>query len=212
MAEATLAELRQITNAVLIPADLGNPDDCRRLVEEAAGALGGLDVLVSNAAIQTQHSLLESSREIFEGVINVNLRAAFLLMRCAHPHLKRSSAGRIILITSVHGKRPTDFDAAYAVSKGGLEMLCREAAIEFARDGITVNLIAPGGVIIEGKTGNPKPFSVVRVPRARMLTKYPLGRPGLPKDTAAVACFLAGEEAEHITGTTVRVDGGTVLL
>ena len=212
MSQETLALLRQETEAILIPADIADPAQCSTLVQETTLAFGALDVLVCNAAIQTQHSLIESNLDTLNYVLRVNLRSAFQLMREAQPWLARSGTGRIILISSVHGKRATDFDAAYAISKGGLEMLCREAAIAYAHDGITVNIIAPGGTKIEGKTGNPKSFSTRLAPNRRMVSRYPLGRAGLPSDAAAVACFLAGTGAEHITGTTIRVDGGCVLL
>ncbi|MDR2656987.1 MAG: SDR family oxidoreductase, partial [Oscillospiraceae bacterium] len=219
MAQDTLAELKTLTDAYLIPSDVGTPSGCEYLVGQAVNDLGGLDVLVNNAAIQTHHSFIESNLEIFTRVINVNLRAAFLMMKYAAPHLKESGNGRIVVISSVHGKRPTDFDAAYATSKGGLEMLTREAALELGHLGITVNIVAPGGVKIEGKTGQPKPFSVL--PRHQNLSEeerllrfrsvFPSGRGGLPSDAAAVVCFLALKEAEHITGTTIRVDGGSML-
>lgn len=212
MAEETLKELQELTEAILIPSDLSKPEGCRYVIEETVRAFGGLDILISNAAMQTQHSILESSRDIFKYVLNVNLRSAVFVMKYAHPYLKASAAGRIVLISSVHGVRPTDFDAAYATSKGGMEMLCREAALEFAADGITVNTIAPGGVIIEGKTGNPKPPTVKPKQRKKQYWQSLTGRRGLPADSAATACFLASEGAEHITGTTIHVDGGLLSL
>ncbi|MDR1060060.1 MAG: SDR family oxidoreductase [Clostridiales bacterium] len=212
MAQETLFQLRELTEAVSVQSDVGSPEGCESLVRDAVGFLGGLDILISNAAIQTQHSFLESSLEIFRRVIDVNLRAAYLLLGLCHRYLKESGRGRVILISSVHGKRPTDFDAAYAVSKGGMEMLCREAAVEFAPDGITVNAIAPAAVAIEGKTGNPRPMTVRPAGNPRHRLMYPLGRIGTPQDVAGLACFLASEEAAFITGTTIRQDGCAMLL
>lgn len=212
MAAQTLNELKTLTDAACIQADVGTPEGCETLVKEAISFLGGLDVFVNNAALQTNHSFLESSRAILKQVLNVNLRAAYLLLGLCRPYLKESSAGRAILVSSVHGKRPTDFDAAYSVSKGGMEMLCREAAIEFAQDGTTVNIIAPGAVKIEGKTGDPKPLTNRQVALDRQFSLHLFGRIGLPEDVAALACFLAGPQAEFITGTTLRVDGGSMLL
>jgi glucose 1-dehydrogenase len=212
MAQETLSQLRELTAAASIQSDIGSPEGCEALIRDAVGFLGGLDILVSNAAIQTHHSFLESSREIFRQVIDVNLRAAYLLLGFCHRYLKESGQGRVIFISSVHGKRPTDFDAAYAVSKGGMEMLCREAAVEFAPDRITVNAIAPAAVAIEGKTGNPRPMTVQPVGNSRHRLMYPLGRVGTPQDVAGLACFLASEEAAFITGTTIRQDGCAMLL
>ncbi|MFV0399053.1 MAG: SDR family NAD(P)-dependent oxidoreductase [Oscillospiraceae bacterium] len=212
MAAETLKELQSITEAAVVQSDVGSPEGCEKLVREAVAFLGGLDILVNNAAIQTQYAFLESNRDTFKQVLNVNLRAPYLLMGLCHPYLKESGAGRIILISSVHGKRPTDFDAAYSTSKGGMEMLCREAAIEFAPDGITVNIVAPAGVKIEGKTGDPKPFTLKKMEWDRRFNMYPLGRIGLPSDVAYMACYLATKEAEFISGTTIRQDGCAMLL
>ena len=212
MAQDTLKELSAMTEAVLIPSDVGTPEGCKHLVDEAVRAFGGLDVLVNNAAIQTQYSFLEADSAVLKQVMNVNLRAAMLMLKYAHPYLKDAGAGRAILISSVHGKRPTDFDAAYAISKGGMEMLCREAAIAFAGDGITVNIVAPGAVMIESKTGNPKPMTILRVKREKYFSKHPMGRITVPEDVAQIVCFLSESGASQISGTTIRIDGCSMLL
>lgn len=130
--------------------------------------------------------------------------------------MKAQGAGRIINISSVHGKRPTDFDSVYAMTKGGIKMLTRESAIELAKYGITVNTIEPGAVYVGSKTGKPRPIvppdKVTDEGHRRNLRKFPLGRVGLPADIGHLACFLASEEAEFITGAAVRADGGSMLL
>lgn len=212
MAEDTLRELQALTPTILVQSDVGTPDGCQALVDAARNGYGRLDILVNNAAIQTQHPMLEGQYEDFLRIIRINLRAAYLMMQKSLPLLKASGQGRVILISSVHGKRPTDFDAAYAVSKGGLKMLCREAAIEFAPYGITVNIIAPGGVAIEGKTGNPAWPAFRKVERARHISAYPLGRVGLPSDSGELACYIASEKSEHLSGASIRLDGCAMLL
>lgn len=212
MAEDTLRELQALTPTILVQSDVGTPEGCQALVDAARNEYGRLDILVNNAAIQTQHPMLEGQYEDFLRIIRINLRAAYLMMQKSLPLLKASGQGRVILISSVHGKRPTDFDAAYAVSKGGLKMLCREAAIEFAPYGITVNIIAPGGVAIEGKTGNPAWPAFRKVERARYISAYPLGRVGLPSDSGELACYIASEKSEHLSGASIRLDGCAMLL
>lgn len=212
MAEDTLRELQALTPTILVQSDVGTLEGCQALVDAARNGYGRLDILVNNAAIQTQHPMLEGQYEDFLRIIRINLRAAYLMMQKSLPLLKASGQGRVILISSVHGKRPTDFDAAYAVSKGGLKMLCREAAIEFAPYGITVNIIAPGGVAIEGKTGNPAWPAFRKVERARHISAYPLGRVGLPSDSGELACYIASEKSEHLSGASIRLDGCAMLL
>jgi glucose 1-dehydrogenase len=215
MAKETLAELNTYSEAIAIQADISSPDNCERLVTETVSRYGALDILINNAALETHHSLLESNLGILTRLININLRPAFILMKSAYPYLKNAGEGRIIMISSVHGKRPLDFEAAYSVCKGGMEMLTREAAVELASDGITVNSIAPAAVKIEGKTGNLN-FGTLRFKKRHSsrnyLSKYRMGRVGLPSDTANMACFLASGEACHITGATIRIDGGAMLL
>jgi len=212
MAKDTLNELQELTDACVIQSDVGTPEGCECLVEQTVRRFDRIDILINNAALQTQHSLLESSLEILKRIININLRAALLMMQHTHKYLTQSAAGRIVLVSSVHGKRPTDFDAAYSVSKGGMEMLLREAAIEFAKDGITVNAIAPGAVTVEGKTGNPRKIIMKNIETSRTFNRYLMGRYGLPQDVAELACFLVGEKASQITGATYRLDGGAMLL
>ncbi|MGI6316383.1 MAG: SDR family NAD(P)-dependent oxidoreductase [Christensenellales bacterium] len=212
LAQETLKELRKYTDAELIQADVGTYEGCKRLADAPIQRFGRLDILVNNAAIQSQYSLLESSVEIFRKEYNVNLRAAFYLIQLCVPYIRESKQGRIVLISSVHAKRPTDFDAAYAVSKGSMTMLMREAAVELAPLGITVNCVAPGGVKIEGKTGNPRKFTVRSFLEQKTRNPFRMGRYGLPRDTAGIVAYLVGAEADHVTGTTIRVDGGSMLV
>ena len=211
MAEETLHELKTLTDAILIQSDIGEDEGCKKLVDETILRFGKLDIFVNNAALQTNHSLLMSNGDIFKKVYKVNLRAAFLLMKYCYPWLKKSGNGRIILISSIHGKRPTDFDAAYSISKGSMEMLCREAAVEFATDHITVNSIAPGAVQIEQKSGSLLPFPRSRKNKTQSFSRYPI-RVGMPSDTADMVCMLAREESLQISGTTIRIDGCTTLI
>ena len=118
--------------------------------------------------------------------MHVNLGGYINMMRAVLPYLKETR-GSITCISSVHGKRPTDFDPVYAMTKGGMHMLLREAAIEFAKYGVRVNMIMPAGVKIEFKTGNPRPFQKPRLTPPREYYEkypmYPLGRHGLPEDS-----------------------------
>lgn len=211
MAAETLEMLKAYTDAIAVQADVGTPEGCRKLVDETVATFGGLDIFVNNAAMQTQYSLLEQrDMSNFDLELRVNTRAAMLIMQYALPYLKASGHGRVIVITSIHGKRPFVGDACYSVSKAALKMLYREAAVEFAKYGITVNAIAPGGVKVEFKTGHPR-----RAPRLdiqRDVDYSQLTVRGMPSDIADMAAYIASNESRYLNGATIRIDGGNCLV
>ena len=214
-AEETMKMIEEVGGeAVLIKADVSTSEGCKYLVEEAARQLGGLDILVNNAALQTNNDLDEYSEERYDLLMSTNLKGYWNCTRFAVPFLKESDHGRVVYISSVHGKRPTDFDPVYAMTKGGIKMLVREAAIELAQYKITCNALLPGGVKIEFKTQVEGASNFKRVPhtRKRQYMGYPLGRGGLPSDLAYMVCCLASPLSEHITGSSLRMDGGAMLL
>ena len=176
---------------------------------------GRIDGLVNNAALQKQWMLDEYPIKDYDLLMHVNLGGYINMMRAVLPYLKETR-GSITCISSVHGKRPTDFDPVYAMTKGGMHMLLREAAIEFAKYGVRVNMIMPAGVKIEFKTGNPRPFQKPRLTPPREYYEkypmYPLGRHGLPEDSGWACVYLASQEAEHISGACLRADGCSMLL
>lgn len=215
-AEETMAMLKDTgAEAALIKADVSTAEGCRYLVEESARQLGGLDILVNNAALQTNRDLEEYDAETFDLIFNTNLKGYWNCTRFAAPYLAKSGQGRIIYVSSVHGKRPTDFDPVYSMTKGAIKMLCREAAIELAPMGITCNALLPGAVKIEFKTDTGKAAkwkSGPRRERKREYRAYPLGRTGLPSDLGYMVCCLASPLSEHISGAGLRMDGAAMLL
>jgi glucose 1-dehydrogenase len=203
-------------DALRIQADVSQPDQVARLAQTLNQQFGGIDILVNNAALQTNLGLMDYDEKTYDRVMDTNCLGYWLMMKAVVPLMRTRGGGRIINISSVHGKRPTDFDVAYAMSKGAIKMLSREAAIELAQYQITVNVIAPGAVAVGPKSGNPRPIvppALVERMRARGgRSKFPLGRIGQPRDIAAVALFLASDQSEFLTGATIRADGGSMLL
>src|SRR5690606_20885061 len=127
--------------------------------------------------------------------------------------------GRIIIISSVHAKRATDFDPVYGMTKGGIRMLGRESAIELAKYNITVNMIEPGAVDVGLQSKrDARPFLTPEerekaLRNAKPITaKFPLGRKGRPADVASLVCYIASDETEFMTGSAIRLDGGSMLL
>jgi Dehydrogenases with different specificities (related to short-chain alcohol dehydrogenases) len=187
---------------ITVQADVADREQIVHMVDTSAAALGGIDILVNNAALQLNLQWFEYTEEQFDRVMNINLKGYWQCIQAVIPYMKQQKAGRIINISSVHGKRPTDFDAVYCMSKGGVKMLGRESALELARYGITVNTIAPGAVDV-GK------FKAShREPNRK---KFPLGRVGLPADVASLVCYIASDETSFMTGSTIRLDGAGML-
>lgn len=186
-----------------VQADVADQLQILRMVDAAAAELGGIDILVNNAAMQLNINWLEYTEELYDRVMNINLKGYWQCMQAVIPYMKQKHAGRIIHISSVHGKRPTDFDPVYCMSKGGIKMLGRESAIELARYGITVNTIAPGAIDV-GK------FKTTHKELDRK--KFPLGRVGLPADVASLVCYVASDETSFMTGSTIRLDGAGILM
>jgi NAD(P)-dependent dehydrogenase (short-subunit alcohol dehydrogenase family) len=192
-------------------ADVSAPADCERLVATAADRSGSLDVLVNNAALAGRHSkpLLETSDDDFDAIIAVNLRGPFVLCRTAVRQmlgqpLRGDTRGRIINITSQHGMVGSPGHAAYAVSKGGLAQLTRQIAVEYGRQGIICNAVAPGKIV----TGTAGDLSQDPDGAAYVRSRTPFARLGEPQDVAAAVAFLASDQASYISGAGLMVDGG----
>jgi len=213
MAEKHAASLRETGATVAVYAlDIKDRTQVDALMRYTADTFGGIDILVNNAAWQPNYDIDEYTEEDYDEIMRTNLGGYFRCMQAALPYLKQSTAGRVIMISSVHGKRPTDFDVGYSMTKGGIRMLTREAAIEFAKYGVTVNAVLPGGVKIEFKSGKTAPFKWRRIQRERQYSWYPLGRVCVPDDVGNLVVFLASAASGYLTGSGIRLDGGAMLL
>jgi len=187
-----------------VQADVADLEQISRMIESAAAELGGsIDILVNNAALQLNTEWFNYTEDQFDRVMNVNLKGYWQCMQAVIPYMKHKGFGRIINISSIHGKRPTDFDAVYCMTKGAIKMLGRESAIELAPFGITVNTIAPGAIDV-GK--------YIKAHRQPNPKKFPLGRVGLPSDVASLVCYIASDETSFLTGATIRLDGAGTLV
>ena len=192
-------------NSAALRADVSNVAQAQRLMEEAITALSEIDILVNNAGIQKRAPFLEMKAEDYQAQIAVDLGAPFFLTQAFVRHrVAAKRPGSVINISSVHEELPFPHFTAYCMAKGGLKMMMRNLAIELASCGIRVNNIAPGAI----ETAiNRKLLSDPKLLRP-LLANIPLGRMGQPDEVAAVASFLASDDASYITGTTIVVDGG----
>lgn len=211
MAEETAEQCRSFgVQAYTLRADLALEESAYVIRDEAVSRFGKLDILISNAAYQPNLDADEYSSALFRQVEEINLWSPLRLICACIPELEKSPAGRIIVISSVHAKRTTGFDIGYATSKGGLQMLVREAAAELSAKHITVNTILPGGTNIEFKSGETHSIKHLNVPRDRKYTgNYQTGNPG---HTGNLCVYLASDLGSHINGVSIRTDGGLLMF
>ncbi|MHB1557799.1 MAG: SDR family NAD(P)-dependent oxidoreductase [Isosphaeraceae bacterium] len=190
---------------VLIQADLAHADQARRLVDEAFAQLGPIDVLVNNAGIEKRSPFVDVREEDYDKVLDINLKGAFFATQAFVRQLVAAGKpGKIIFISSVHEELPFPGFSTYCASKGGMQLLTRDLAVELGPHGITVNAVAPGAIATEIN----RALLDDRPRVARLLEQIPLGRMGKPEDVGAVAAFLASADADYVTGSTYYVDGG----
>jgi 3-oxoacyl-[acyl-carrier protein] reductase len=189
-----------------LTADLADPEAADRLLRDAEAALGHVDILVNNAGITRDTLVLRMKDEDWQAVLDVNLTAAFRLARAALRGMVRRRHGRVICITSVVGITGNPGQANYAAAKAAMVGMAKSLAAEVATRGITVNCIAPG-MIATAMTERLNDEQ-----RARMAALIPMGRFGAAPDVAAAAVYLASGEAAYVTGQTLHVNGGMVMV
>jgi 3-oxoacyl-[acyl-carrier protein] reductase len=187
-------------------ADVSNWDQVEAMVQTATDLHGGVDILCSNAGIFPSARVEEMTLEEWDTVNSVNLKGMFMAVKACLPEIKKSSQGRILLTSSITGPI-TGYPgwAHYGATKAGMLGFMRTAAIEFARDNITINAVMPGNVMTEGLDDIGEDYL------RRMEQSIPLGKLGEPEDIAYAMLFLASHEAKYITGQTLVVDGGQTL-
>jgi NAD(P)-dependent dehydrogenase (short-subunit alcohol dehydrogenase family) len=207
-AEDTAAQVReQGRTAAVRHLDLTDPPAAASVIDELAGELGGLDVLVNCAGTGSAQKFMEMDFDTWRQVLSVDLDGAFVCTRRAAEHMiAAGDGGRIINITSVHEHAPRVGAAPYCAAKAGLGALTKVLALELAEHDITVNSVAPGEI------STPMTGQEDVDPREQHRPGVPLGRTGHAKEVAAVVAFLAAPEASYVTGASYVVDGGMLLM
>lgn len=200
---------------IAVQADVSKEEDVVRLFDAAIEAFGRVDILVSNSGVQKDAAIADMTLADWNTVIDINLTGQFL---CAREAVRRfrtqpkdgrpaRSTGTIIAMSSVHEVIPWAGHINYASAKGGIRMLTRSLAQEVASDGIRVNAIAPGAIRTPINTEAWDTEEAL----AKLLRLIPYGRIGEPEDVARAAVWLASDQADYVTGTTLFVDGGMSL-
>ncbi|HEX8459671.1 MAG TPA: SDR family NAD(P)-dependent oxidoreductase [Pyrinomonadaceae bacterium] len=208
-AEETVAGIsrRFGTEALAVRSDVCEVAGAEHLIAATIEKFGRLDILVCNAGIWEGAAVEEMSEELWDRVIEVNLKGTWTVCRAAVPFLKRQGGGRIVIVSSTAGQRGEAFVSNYAAAKGGQIAFTKSLAVELAREGVTVNAVAPGWVETEmtAKAFTDEDF------RRGVEATIPLGRIASTDDVALPIVFLCSEWARHITGEVLNVNGGSVL-
>jgi len=190
----------------IIPCDLSNDEEVGALIPRAMEMLGGIDTLVNNAGITRDGLTFTMKLPDWQEVLRVNLEVAFRLSQAALKPMLKERFGRLINIASVVGVTGNPGQPNYCAAKAGLIGFSKALAKEVASRNITVNCIAPG--FIE----SPMTLSLTEEQQAKISTTIPAGKMGTPEDIAAAAVYLASKEASYVTGQTVHVNGGMVMI
>lgn len=193
--------------ALAVEADVTNPDEVADLVAATVKQFGRLDILVNNAGIEKRVPFLDTTLDLWEKIIAVDLTGPWICAQAAARQMvKQGDGGRIINMSSVHEDLAMPTNAPYCAAKGGLRMLMRTIALELAPHKITVNNIAPGAI----DTPMDSDLKANKEKYAALLGEIPLDRMGKPEEVAGVAAFLASEAGAYITGSTYFIDGGLI--
>ena len=189
-----------------ITCDLSDPDDVEKLVPATVDTLGGLSILVNNAGITRDNLAMRMKDEEWDDVLQVNLTAAFRLMRAAARPMMKARFGRIVSITSVVGATGNPGQTNYAAAKAGMAGMTKSFAQEVASRGITANCVAPGFI------RSAMTEALDDKQREAIDARIPTGRMGESDEVAAAVAFLASREASYVTGETLHVNGGMAML
>jgi glucose 1-dehydrogenase len=211
--EATETELSKLGSVRFVKADVSRRLDVHNLVAAAVDHLGDIDILVNNAGIVHGADFLDLKEEDFDRVLGVNLKGSFLVGQAVAQFMvdKVKAGGRpgaIVNMSSINAVFAIANQVPYSISKGGVSQLTKVMALSLAPHGIRVNAIGPGSIMTDMlKAVNSDPAA-----RAKVLSRTPMGRVGEPSEIAAVAAFLASDDASYITGQTIYADGGRLPL
>jgi glucose 1-dehydrogenase len=190
-----------------VAADVSNSAQVNQLIQKAIDSFGKLDILVNNAGLEYKYPFHEFPFELWQKVIAVDLTGPFLCAQAAaKAMIRQATGGRIINISSIHEDLPMPTNAPYCAAKGGLRMLMRTIAVELAPHKITVNNIAPGAIF----TPIDADIEADAKLEAALMAEIPLGRWGKTEEVAALAVFLASDDAAYCTGSTFFIDGGMI--
>jgi NAD(P)-dependent dehydrogenase (short-subunit alcohol dehydrogenase family) len=196
---------------VVVAGDASKEEDVKKYVDTAMKTFGRIDGLYNNAGIEgKQAPMTKYDIDVFKKVIDINLLGVYYGMRYVLPVMQKQKYGRIVNVASVGGLRGVQNQVAYVASKHAVSGMTKNAALEYGRDGITTNAIAPGAILTPMvaeafKQVNPSDPKKAELDYAQ---RNPTKRLGLPQEVAKVVAFLLSEDASYVSGQTIAIDGG----
>ena len=182
--------------------DVGNPDDCKRVVNEALETHGRIDYLINNAGINLDRTVRRMTVDEWHAVMRVNISGCFYMVKGVLEHMIERGSGRIINISSIIGQTGNVGQANYATAKSGMFGLTKTLALELAHKGVTVNCVAPGFIRTDMMASVPDNIL------EGIVERIPIGRLGEPEEIANAVLFLLDDRAAYITGAVIPVNGG----
>lgn len=211
--DAVVAEIGAAGGAAVgVSVDLARAEDAKRLIEVAVERFGGVDALVNSQGIQRYGTVEETTEELWDEVMNVNLKSMFLTAKYAIPELRKRGGGAIVNVSSVQGLATQTQVAAYSTSKAGIIGLTRTIAVDYAKENIRANAVLPASVDTPMLRTSADQFKSPGQTIEDVLDDWgqmhPVGRVGTPAEIGALIAFLASPRASFITGAEFKADGG----
>lgn len=197
--------------AMIVKPDLSTFEGAEAMVGEVKAVFGRIDALIYNNNTVVKSDIEHLQRDVFESQLNDNARTGFVLTRVVGDHMAEYKSGKIVYVSTIHADKPTGSTVMYSIAKGTINMLCKEAAIFYGPAGIECNVIEAGA--IEGDVEKfHSDISALYASDYYMEQRVPRRKAGTDAEIAAVAAFLASEDASFVNGTTMRADGGFELF
>jgi NAD(P)-dependent dehydrogenase (short-subunit alcohol dehydrogenase family) len=206
--QAAMKEVNRFGEATYFKADVSDSSQVRKMIEETLQRYKRIDVLVNNAAVCPPGTALTTSEDTWDYVIDVNMKGVFLCCKYAIPHMEKNGGGSIVNIGSINSLMAMENEAAYDASKGGVLMLTKAIALDFAKAKIRSNCVLPGAIETAMFRASLDNSADPVKAREWITSKHPIGRTGKPEEIAEVVLFLASDSSSFITGAAIPVDGG----
>ena len=203
----TLAdEIRKLgQKAIAVQCDVASFDDANKMVNDVIAEFGHLDILVNNAGVNRDGVIWKMTEEMWDTVLDTDLKGYFNFIRAVSSHFRGQKSGRIVNVTSINGLRGKFGQANYSAAKAGIVGLTKAVARELGKYSVNVNAIAPGMILTSMMADLPEEV------KQKAVDETVLARLGTPEEVASVAAFLCSEEARHITGEVIKIDGGQYI-